>query len=202
MRAPGTSHRERTSAQQVRELGALISTENSVHFRERNRDGGLDTFGALDPFGSRSFRGVLVERLGREGVCQTGSRAALIDSGLRPFGLERIQDRRKLGGLRIVEVELEGEKPEGTPDAEATRRKLVPAPSVRCCVPPPMPAPKPAWRARTGVCGSAIGLVARGVSARMPPGEHSRMHFSISSPGLIAPGGFADEATGLMRTRA
>src|SRR5580692_1995169 len=149
-----------------------------MHAAKRMRNRGFDALGALDALVGRCLHDLVVEGFGPDGVRERRGRPTLIDGGLGSLGLERAQDCRKLRGLRVVEIELEREKSEGTTDAEATRPEVVAAAvaSVRSSVPPPGAASKALVGGVIRLRGAGC-LTARGVSSRVPPSEHSRMHF-------------------------
>jgi len=158
-----------------------------MHASESAGNRRFDALRALDALIGRRLRDALVERLGGNGIGESRSRASLIDSRLGSLGLESAQDSGELGSLGLIEVELEREKSERTPHAKAAGPHIVvaaiagmmsmgssvPAPRARTVLSPFVGPAEPAIGS-----GRAAFISTRGVSARVPPSKHSRMHFS------------------------
>src|ERR1700722_1922664 len=98
---------------------------------ERFGHSGLDALCTLHAITRRGFRLRIVERLRGNHVGQRRRRAPLVDRGLCPLGLQISQDGCDLRHLSFIEVQLVGEKPQGSSNAEASTAELVAAaPSV------------------------------------------------------------------------
>ena len=149
--------------------------------------GGLHALGALHALLARGLRLGLVEDFGADGVGEGRRGAPLIDRRLGALGLERVEDRRELRDLRLVEFELEREETQRAADAEAPATEVVtPAAAVGPVTVPMIERPAAVVPpAGASVLVVAVGTATRvsaaflaaGVPTAVKETKHSRMHF-------------------------
>src|SRR6266545_4352314 len=182
------SEREGARPNEVRELAALLRSEQGVDSPERFDERVTKALGRFDPLPRDRRRFGLVERVICDGIGKSSGAPPMVDGRLRALRLQIAEDTGELTHLTVVETEFVREKPERPPHTER------PSAKVTVVIGRGGETRFPVAAFRWSAAGRpAAGRGAPSGTTRMsPPIEHCRMHFELLSPGLSLPiGGFS-----------